>query len=110
MGHAGTSIGTAIGLALGEAKQGKQERIVAFVGDGSIVNGASFESLNNLGLVKRQMLIVLNDNSMAIDATQGAVAKYFSKIRLSQTYEDLRRTTKTYWSIRRLSERRWKKR
>jgi 1-deoxy-D-xylulose-5-phosphate synthase len=39
------------------------------------------------------MLIVLNDNSMAIDATQGAVAKYFSKIRLSQTYEDLRRTT-----------------
>ena len=40
------------------------------------------------------MLIVLNDNSMAIDATQGAVAKYFSKIRLSQTYEDLRRTTK----------------
>jgi 1-deoxy-D-xylulose-5-phosphate synthase len=93
VGHAGTSIGTAIGLALGEAKQGKQEKIVAFIGDGSIVNGASFESLNNLGLVKRQMLIVLNDNSMAIDATQGAVAKYFSKIRLSQTYEDLRRTT-----------------
>ena len=94
VGHAGTSIGTAIGLALGEAKQGKQNKIVSLVGDGSIVNGASFESLNNLGLVKRQMLIVLNDNSMAIDATQGAVAKYFSKIRLSQTYEDLRRTTK----------------
>ena len=93
VGHAGTSIGTAIGLALGEAKQGKQNKIVSLVGDGSIVNGASFESLNNLGLVKRQMLIVLNDNSMAIDATQGAVAKYFSKIRLSQTYEDLRRTT-----------------
>ncbi len=93
VGHAGTSIGTAIGMALGEAKQGRQEKIAALVGDGSIVNGASFESLNNLGLVKRQMLIVLNDNSMAIDATQGAVAKYFSKIRLSQTYEDLRRTT-----------------
>ena len=93
VGHAGTSIGTAIGLALGEVKQGKQDKIIAFIGDGSIVNGASFESLNNLGLVKRQMLIVLNDNSMAIDATQGAVAKYFSKIRLSQTYEDLRRTT-----------------
>ena len=93
VGHAGTSIGTAIGLALGEMKQAKQNKIVALVGDGSIVNGASFESLNNLGLVKRQTLIVLNDNSMAIDATQGAVAKYFSKIRLSQTYEDLRRTT-----------------
>ncbi len=58
-----------------------------------IVNGTSFEGLNNLGLVKRQMLIVLNDNSMAIDATVGAMAKYFSKIRLSQTYEDLRKTT-----------------
>jgi 1-deoxy-D-xylulose-5-phosphate synthase len=44
-------------------------------------------------LVKRQLLIVLNDNSMAIDPTQGAVAKYFSKVRLSQTYEDLRKTT-----------------
>ncbi len=93
VGHAGTSIGTAIGLALGEMKQARQNKIVALVGDGSIVNGASFESLNNLGLAKRQMLIVLNDNSMAIDATQGAVAKYFSKIRLSQTYDDLRRTT-----------------
>ncbi|MBN2020043.1 MAG: 1-deoxy-D-xylulose-5-phosphate synthase [Sedimentisphaerales bacterium] len=93
VGHAGTSIGTAIGMALGRAKQGKREKIVALVGDASIVNGTSFEALNNLGLVKRQLLIVLNDNSMAIDPTQGAVAKYLSKIRLSQTYEDLRRTT-----------------
>jgi 1-deoxy-D-xylulose-5-phosphate synthase len=80
-------------MALGAVRQGTVEKIVALVGDASIVNGASFESLNNLGLVKRQLLIVLNDNSMAIDATQGAVAKYFSRIRLSQTYEDLRRTT-----------------
>jgi 1-deoxy-D-xylulose-5-phosphate synthase len=135
VGHAGTSIATAIGMALGEqlkaagpagAKGGvvKAEgsgdgssqsqnhpqaalegatrssasrstpRVVAIVGDASIVNGVSFEALNNLGLVKRQMLIVLNDNSMAIDATVGAVAKYFSKVRLSQTYDGLRSTTK----------------
>jgi len=100
VGHAGTSIATAIGMALGEQlRQTKDEgrttsKIVALVGDASIVNGASFEALNNLGLVKRQLLIVLNDNSMAIDATQGAVAKYFSKVRLSQTYEDLRKTTR----------------
>jgi 1-deoxy-D-xylulose-5-phosphate synthase len=93
VGHAGTSIGTAIGMALGEARQARREKIIALVGDASIVNGTSFEALNNLGLVKRQLLIVLNDNSMAIDVTQGAVAKYFSRIRLSQTYEDLRRTT-----------------
>jgi len=93
VGHAGTAIATAIGLAIGQAKQNHEGRIVAVVGDASIVNGVSFEALNNLGLVKRQLLIVLNDNSMAIDTTQGAVAKYFSRIRLSHTYEDLRKTT-----------------
>ena len=93
VGHAGTSIATAIGMAIGQGRQNKKDKIVALVGDASIVNGSSFEALNNLGLVKSQLLIVLNDNSMAIDATQGAVAKYFSKVRLSQTYEDLRRTT-----------------
>ena len=95
VGHAGTSIATAIGMALGQKMQDKDDKIVALVGDASIVNGTSFEALNNLGLVKRQLLIVLNDNSMAIDATQGAVAKYFSKVRLSHTYEDLRKRSKT---------------
>ncbi len=94
VGHAGTSIATAIGMALAQKRQDKDDRVVAVVGDASIVNGASFEALNNLGLVKRQLLIVLNDNSMAIDVTVGALAKYFSKIRLSHTYDDLRRTTK----------------
>jgi 1-deoxy-D-xylulose-5-phosphate synthase len=93
VGHAGTSVGTAVGLALGAAQKSTNEKIVALVGDASIVNGGNFEALNNLGLVKRQLLIVLNDNSMAIDPTQGAVAKYLSKIRLSQQYDDLRRTT-----------------
>jgi len=93
VGHAGTSVATAIGMALGQHQQKKDDKIVAVVGDASIVNGASFEALNNLGLVKRQLLIVLNDNSMAIDATQGALAKYFSRVRLSQTYEGMRKTT-----------------
>lgn len=93
VGHAGSSIPTALGLALGAQKLGTNEKIVAFVGDASIVNGANFEALNNLGLAKRQMLIIMNDNSMAIDATQGAIAKFLSKVRLSHTYEDLRKTT-----------------
>jgi len=93
VGHAGTAVATAIGLALGRQQKHDSSKIVAFVGDGSIVNGVSFEALNNLGLVKGQLLIVLNDNSMAIDATAGALAKYFSKIRLSHTYEDIVRTT-----------------
>ncbi len=95
VGHAGTSIATALGMALGAQHKKTNEKIVAVVGDASIVNGLSFEALNNLGLVKRQMLIVLNDNSMAIDVTQGAIAKFLSKVRLSHTYDDLRRTTNT---------------
>ncbi len=94
VGHAGTSIATAIGMAIAQHQQKKKDKIVAVIGDASIVNGTSFEALNNLGLVKRQLLILLNDNSMAIDATVGAMAKYFSKVRLSQTYEDLRKTTR----------------
>ncbi|HIJ71075.1 MAG TPA: 1-deoxy-D-xylulose-5-phosphate synthase [Planctomycetes bacterium] len=94
VGHAGTSIATAIGMALGAQYNKSDEKIVVLIGDASIVNGLSFEALNNLGLVKRQLLIVLNDNSMAIDVTQGAIAKFLSKVRLSHTYEDLRRTTK----------------
>jgi 1-deoxy-D-xylulose-5-phosphate synthase len=93
VGHAGTSIATAIGMALGTQHNQTDEKMVVLVGDASIVNGLSFEALNNLGLVKRQLLIVLNDNSMAIDVTQGAVAKFLSKVRLSHTYEDLRNRT-----------------
>ncbi len=92
VGHAGTSIATALGMALGAENQNAKDRIVAVVGDASIVNGPSFEALNNLGLVKRQLLVVLNDNSMAIDVTQGSLARFLSKVRLSQTYEDMRKT------------------
>lgn len=93
VGHAGSSIPTALGVALASQKLGTKEKIVAFVGDASIVNGLNFEALNNLGLVKRQLLIVLNDNSMAIDNTQGAIAQFLAKVRLSHTYEDLRTRT-----------------
>jgi 1-deoxy-D-xylulose-5-phosphate synthase len=93
VGHAGTSISTALGMALGAQHNKSDEKIVALVGDASIVNGLSFEALNNLGLAKRQLLIILNDNSMAIDVTQGAMAKFLAKVRLSHTYEDIRNTT-----------------
>ncbi len=92
VGHAGTSIATALGMALGAQHRGTDEKIVAVVGDASIVNGPSFEALNNLGLTKRQLLVILNDNSMAIDVTQGAMARFLSRVRLSHTYEDVRNT------------------
>ncbi|NLX06188.1 MAG: 1-deoxy-D-xylulose-5-phosphate synthase [Phycisphaerae bacterium] len=91
VGHAGTAIATAVGLAHGDYLANRSNRIIAVVGDGSIVNGLSFEGLNNAGLLKRQLLIVLNDNSMAIDVTQGGLAKHLNRVRFTHAYEDLKR-------------------
>ncbi len=91
VGHAGTSISTAMGMAVADQRLGRDNAVVAFVGDGSIVNGLAFEGLNNAGLLRRQFLVVLNDNSMAIDVTQGAFAKYLAKVRTNHTVELLRK-------------------
>jgi 1-deoxy-D-xylulose-5-phosphate synthase len=92
-GHAGTAISTATGLALADQAAGEDRKVVAVVGDASIVNGLSFEGVNNLSSLRRQFLIVLNDNSMAIDRTPGALADVLDRIRLTHTYTDLKQTT-----------------
>src|SRR5438132_8377778 len=66
VGHAGTAISTAVGMARGESLLSKDSNVVALVGDASIVNGMAFEGLNGAGMLNRQLLIVLNDNGMSI--------------------------------------------
>src|ERR1700709_2807527 len=73
VGHAGTAISTAAGMARGDAIAGKHNHVVPLVGAPSIVNGLSFEGLNNAGTLKRQLLVVLNDNGMSISKPQGAL-------------------------------------
>ena len=93
-GHAGTAISTAIGLALGDQRRGEGSRkVVAVVGDASIVNGLSMEALNHAAMLDRQLLIILNDNSMAIDRTTGAMARALDRLRLTETYSDLKHRT-----------------
>ncbi|HUU21125.1 MAG TPA: 1-deoxy-D-xylulose-5-phosphate synthase [Phycisphaerae bacterium] len=92
-GHAGTAISTAAGLAQADQAMGANSRVVAVVGDASIVNGVALEGLNNAALLRRQFLIVLNDNSMAIDRTRGALAHVLDHIRASQTYKDIKAST-----------------
>jgi 1-deoxy-D-xylulose-5-phosphate synthase len=103
VGHAGTAISTAVGMARGDTLHGEAynpetnrdgRRVVAFVGDGSIVNGVSMEGLNNAGTLKRQMLIVLNDNGMSIAHPQGAIADYFDHLRVGSTYRSMKRAAK----------------
>ncbi|MBI4719127.1 MAG: 1-deoxy-D-xylulose-5-phosphate synthase [Planctomycetes bacterium] len=94
VGHAGTSIATAVGLARADQILGRTNCTVALVGDASIVNGVAFEGLNQAGLLKRQFLVVLNDNEWGISPTQGAIAEYLAKFRASNFYEDVKARTK----------------
>lgn len=96
VGHAGTAIATAIGLARGESLQSRDTRVVAVVGDASIVNGLSFEGLNQAGTLDRQLLVILNDNSWGIAPTQGAMAEYLAKFRTSNLYEEVKKRAKQY--------------
>src|SRR5688572_2920226 len=94
VGHAGTAISTAVGMARGDGHLGRHNHVVAVVGDASIVNGLAFEGLNNAGTLKRQMLIILNDNGMSISKPQGAFAQYLDRVRVSATYEEMKRLGK----------------
>jgi 1-deoxy-D-xylulose-5-phosphate synthase len=105
VGHAGTGVSTAVGMARGDQLSGEGydaeanpdgRRVVALVGDASIVNGVSMEGLNNAGTLKRQLLVVLNDNGMSISKPQGAVAGYFDRVRVSHTYSDLKKAGKSF--------------
>ena len=91
VGHAGTAISTAVGMARGDLAAGLKNHVVAVVGDASIVNGLAFEGLNNAGTLKRQLLIVLNDNGMSISKPQGAFSEYLERVRVSTTYEEFKR-------------------
>jgi len=96
VGHAGTAVATAVGLAIGEQAAGRDTRIIAFVGDASIVNGLSFEGLNQAGTLKRQFLVILNDNEWGIAPTQGGLAKYLARFRASHVYEEVKGKAKRY--------------
>jgi 1-deoxy-D-xylulose-5-phosphate synthase len=91
VGHAGTGISTAVGMARGDSLNGQGDRkVVALVGDSSIVNGLAMEGLNNAGTLDRQFLVVLNDNGMSIGKPQGGLATYFDKIRVSPRFTGLK--------------------
>lgn len=94
VGHAGTAISTAVGMARGDAAMKHEGNVVAVVGDASIVNGLAFEGLNNAGTLKRQLLIVLNDNGMSISRPQGAFSQYLDRVRVSTTYDEFKRLSK----------------
>lgn len=86
-GHASISISAALGMATASYLEGNNSRQhVAVIGDGSMTGGEAFEGLNNTGIAQANMLVILNDNGMAIDQSVGALSRYLLRITTSRTY------------------------
>ncbi len=86
--HAGTGISTALGLVAADDIAGRQRHVVAVVGDGGMTCGVALEALNHCGALKKNLLVVLNDNAMSIAGTVGALSNYLNKIRVAPLYHE----------------------
>jgi 1-deoxy-D-xylulose-5-phosphate synthase len=85
-GHSSTSISAALGIAVAAGRKGENRHVVAVIGDGAMTAGQAFEGLNNAGIGKSDILVILNDNNIAIDANVGALKEYLLDITTSKTY------------------------
>lgn len=90
VGHASTSISAALGFAVARDKLHKHNSVVAVIGDGSMTGGMAFEALNNAGLSKQNMTIILNDNKMSIAPNVGGFPKYLNRLISDPMYNKVR--------------------
>lgn len=92
VGHSSTSISAALGMAVASnLKNEKNRKVVAVIGDGAMTGGMAFEALNNAGAGKSDILVILNDNNMAIDPNTGVFSQYLLNISKSETYNKVKR-------------------
>ena len=90
-GHASNSISAALGMAVAAEEKGEKDRhVVAVIGDGSMSGGLAFEGLNNASASSNNLLIILNDNEMAIDRSVGGMKQYLFNLTTSNRYNQLR--------------------
>lgn len=90
-GHASNSISAALGMAVAAAYKGETDRhVVAVIGDGSMSGGLAFEGLNNASSTPNDLLIILNDNNMAIDRSVGGMKQYLLSMQTSEGYNRIR--------------------
>jgi 1-deoxy-D-xylulose-5-phosphate synthase len=90
VGHAGTSIGAAVGMVVAARHTGSGRRIVAVIGDGGLTCGMAFEALNHAGGMDADVLVVLNDNEMSISPNVGALTRRFTQIISGKLYSTVR--------------------
>ena len=85
-GHASSAVSTALGMARARTLSGQDYQVVAVLGDGALTGGLAYEGLNNIGQSKEPIVIILNDNGVAINSTVGGVARYLNRERLKPAY------------------------
>jgi len=91
VGHAGTSISAALGMALGAKTRGASEqKIVAVIGDGALTAGMAFEALNHAGDLGANLLVILNDNDMSISQNVGGMSNYLARVLSGRFYASVR--------------------
>ena len=96
VGHSSTSIAAALGIATARDAKGGDEKVVAVIGDGSLTAGLAFESLNQAGHLKKDLLVILNDNEMSISPNVGALSSFFSRQLTSDFFVRLKRETEHF--------------
>ena len=92
--HSSTSISAALGIATANKLSKKSENVVAVIGDGAISAGMAYEAMNNAGISKTKMIVILNDNDMSIAEPVGAMRSYLAKLLTGKIYFSLRETFK----------------
>ena len=85
-GHASTSISAAVGMAVARDLKGEGYSVTAVIGDGAMTGGMAFEALNHAGHLKKDLIVVLNDNEMSIAQNVGALSGYLSRLRTDPRY------------------------
>jgi 1-deoxy-D-xylulose-5-phosphate synthase len=92
VGHAGTSVSAALGMAI--ANHDPQRKVVAIIGDGALTAGMAFEALNHAGDLNANLLVILNDNDMSISPNVGGMSNYLARILSGKFYSGMRRSGK----------------
>ncbi len=94
-GHSSTSISAGLGIAAGKDILKAKGRTIAVIGDGSLTGGMAFEALNQAGHLKKDLIVILNDNEMSISENVGAFSTFISRKMTSSYYRDLRKEVST---------------
>ncbi|GAB1369997.1 1-deoxy-D-xylulose-5-phosphate synthase [Candidatus Kapaibacterium sp.] len=90
-GHASTSISAGLGLATARDLLNKDYKVVSVIGDGAMTGGLAYEAMNNIGVQKRDMIVILNDNNISIEPNVSAFSNYFNEFFASSTVNNIRK-------------------